>query len=297
MGAGFARLVGPEGARRSPSRITSVEDALRELLRNSRDAGASAIYVASTLRNRRFRKLTVIDDGCGIPESHKDLVFEPGITTRHLNPILHNVDPAPHGAGLSLYHLKNAATHAEVVSTGGPGKAPTSITATFDTRKIPERSLQSKARNSRTNLLATLQTFLKSTTGIQIYHSSPANILATFLQNHIIQTTDAKEAWVKGNELGLGVSLRTVQRIIKGELDVVEAVSSSDRVRRREGSGAGGREGIRVSLGQNEMDEIEAILRRIVRARYLEMGDLRVESRPGEMSFKVQVYELEDEYE
>ncbi len=41
LGAGFARLTGVEGARRSPSRLTHVEDALLELLRNARDAGAT----------------------------------------------------------------------------------------------------------------------------------------------------------------------------------------------------------------------------------------------------------------
>ena len=49
LGAGFARLTGVEGARRGPSRITHVEDALLELARNSRDAEAQNINVASTL--------------------------------------------------------------------------------------------------------------------------------------------------------------------------------------------------------------------------------------------------------
>ena len=75
LGSGFARLTGVEGARRRPSRITHVEDALFELLRNARDAGARRIYVASTLKDRRYRTLTVIDDGHGIPDSHRDLIL------------------------------------------------------------------------------------------------------------------------------------------------------------------------------------------------------------------------------
>jgi hypothetical protein len=63
LGSGFARLTGVEGARRAPSRISSVEDALFELLRNARDAGARNVYVASTLHRRRYRTLTVLDDG------------------------------------------------------------------------------------------------------------------------------------------------------------------------------------------------------------------------------------------
>ena len=129
LGAGFARLAGAEGARRTPSRISSVEDALLELLRNSRDSGARNIYVASVLRNRRYRTLTVLDDGAGIPKSHTDLVFEPGVTTRHLSPTVQHHDPSPHGAGVSLYHIKDAALDAYVASNANP----TSITVTFDT--------------------------------------------------------------------------------------------------------------------------------------------------------------------
>ena len=87
LGSGFARLTGPEGARRNPSRLRYVEDALVELLRNARDAGATTIFVASTLKSRRYRVLTVIDDGGGIPETHTDLIFEPGVTSRHLRPV------------------------------------------------------------------------------------------------------------------------------------------------------------------------------------------------------------------
>ena len=70
-----------------------MEDALLELLRNARDAGATRIYVASTLKNKRYRTLTVIDDGHGIPESHRDLILEPGVTTRHLDPVTNPEDP------------------------------------------------------------------------------------------------------------------------------------------------------------------------------------------------------------
>jgi Mor family transcriptional regulator len=293
LGAGFARLLGPEGARRSPSRISSVEDALLELLRNSRDAEARNIYVASTLRNRRYRTLTVLDDGCGIPESHRDLIFEPGVTTRHLAPTLQSNDPAPHGAGLSLYHLKNTAIHAEVASTSNP----TSITATFDTRQIPERSLQSNSRNSHTNLSATLRKFLENTTNVHLYHSSPARILATLIKNRIIQNRDSEEVWESARAVGLKLSLRTVQRIIKGELGRAEAVTHSRRETVKGSGRAGGRGEVSVSLGHEETVEIEDILKRIVRSRYLEMGSLRVESRPGEIFFKAQVYEPEDDYE
>ncbi|MCA1849418.1 MAG: ATP-binding protein, partial [Actinobacteria bacterium] len=84
--------------------MSHVEDALLELLRNAREASARNVFVASTLKHRRYRTLTVLDDGSGIPETHKALIFEPGITTRHLSPVLDHPNEPPHGAGLSLYH-------------------------------------------------------------------------------------------------------------------------------------------------------------------------------------------------
>ena len=124
LGAGFARLTGAEGTRRAPSRIAYVEDALLELLRNARDADAENVYVASILNRRRYRTLTVLDDGHGIPSSHRDLIFQAGVTTRHLNPI---TDPPgggsqnpPHGAGLSLYHIREAALEATLLKQSLP---------------------------------------------------------------------------------------------------------------------------------------------------------------------------------
>src|SRR3712207_9578316 len=78
--------------------------------------------VASTLKGRRYRVLTVIDDGGGIPDSYRDLIFEPGVTSRHLSPVAdpRGLDGVPHGAGLSLYHLRNLAVEAKLLSASLP---------------------------------------------------------------------------------------------------------------------------------------------------------------------------------
>ncbi|MDP8948990.1 MAG: ATP-binding protein [Actinomycetota bacterium] len=296
LGSGFARLAGAEGARRGPSRLHYVEDALLELLRNARDAGAQSVFVASTLKRRRYRTLTVLDDGLGIPETHRDLIFEPGVTTRHLNPVLDPGDPneAPHGAGLSLYHIKNAASSAEVLSAS----SPTSIKATFDTNTLPERTLQSTSRPSHTNLLATLQNF--ATNDLNLYYSSPARILATLLQNHIIPwpaTTD--ELRRRARALGLEISLRTVQRVWRGAIRPVGSVREGRSVAgvKRE-AGRGDLAGAPVlALGEEERGGIADILRRAARASYLELGELELRTRPGEISFRARVYEPEEEYE
>jgi Histidine kinase-, DNA gyrase B-, and HSP90-like ATPase len=289
LGAGFARLTGVEGARRGPSRITHVEDALLELARNSRDAGAARIYVASALKGRRYRTITVIDDGHGIPQSHRDLIFEPGVTTRHLNPIRDPHDPnsSPHGAGLSLYQIKNLSLETRVLSTS----SPTAIQVTFDTNAIPERSLQATTRPSNTNLRATLEHFTASTHSprLQAYYGPPARILATLLRHRIIQPKRGSVALRKAAlALGLAVSMRSVGVVSAGE-------RKENTGRRRVGAGGDG--GPVLELGEEESARITDILRRAARAGYLEVEDVRLESRPGEFSLRARVYEPEEEYE
>lgn len=303
LGAGFARLTGVEGARRGPSRITHVEDALLELLRNARDAGAANIFVASTLKDRRYRTLTVIDDGDGIPESHRDVILEPGVTTRHLNPITEPDDPSatPHGAGLSLYQIKSLALNVSVLSPS----SPTSVQATFDTHTLPERTLQSTTRPSKSNLRSTLQTFTERANAphrnppLYTYYGPPARILATLLHNHIIQGRDSVSLREVALGLGLGVSTRSVRRILRGEVRPVESVVEGEgvdgRVRRRGGRVIG--DGPVLALGEQETARIADILRRAAGAQYVEVEDLRLESRPGEISLKARVYEPEEEYE
>jgi hypothetical protein len=312
LGAGFARLTGAEGARRGPSRVTHIEDALLELLRNARDAAAKNVYVASTLKGRRYRSLTVLDDGHGVPISHKDLIFEAGVTTRHLDPVVDQdgSPSAPHGAGLSLYHIREAAVEASVKSTSDP----TSIKVTFDTHAVPERTLQSASRPSRTNLLATLENFA-ATNPLNLYHGPPARILATLLKHRIIHSNMTSEELRRGaRELGLEVSRRTVQRIRGGEIAAVGAVSGArrgHRMRRRRSSSNSsssssvketrGRaergDGPMLMLGERERAEIEAILRRAAKASYLEFEGIKLELRPGEIAIKGLVYEPEEEYE
>jgi hypothetical protein len=300
LGAGFARLTGVEGPRRAPSRITHVEDALLELARNARDAGATHIYVASTLKDRRFRTLTVIDDGHGIPKSHRDLIFEPGVTTRHLNPVTEPGDPSTHGAGLSLYQIKNHSVQTRVLSTS----SPTSIQATFDTNSLPERTLQSSTRPSKSNLRATLERFTATTNAqsprLQTYYGPPGRILATLFYHRIIQThRDSAGLREAAFGLGLGVSVRSAQRILRGEVRPVEGVSGGERGAGVRGRRAVGRRdgGAVLQLGEEESARIADILRRAARAGYMEVEELRFESRPGEISLRARVYEPEEEYE
>lgn len=277
-----------------------MEDALIELLRNARDAEARNIYVASILRRRRFRTLTVIDDGHGIPAPYTDLIFEPGVTTRHLYPTQEPTDPTapPHGAGLALHHIRKLALKTGVLSAA----SPTSITATFDTQALPERSLQSRTRPSRTNLLATLASFVQATnsrrpTPINLYYGPPGKILSRLLDNRIILPgSSLDEMSERAEKLGLGISRRTLQRIRGGDVPAASRVHGVG-----EGSGnpssTGKREGALLRAGDEELARIADILRGMAAASYLDMDDLRFEARPGEIVLRARVHEPEDAYE
>ncbi|WP_273845634.1 ATP-binding protein [Rubrobacter calidifluminis] len=303
LGGGFARLGGPEGHRRAPSRIDSVEAVLRELVRNARDAKARNVFVASTLRSRRYRTLTVIDDGEGVPESYADLIFEPGVTSRHLDPVSTFPGEPPHGSGLSLYHIREAAVEARLVSPS----SPTSFSVTLDTLSLPERSLQSESRPSRANLIATLRSFLLHAPYLRLHYGTPSAILASLLQNRIIlNSRDGKTSAVleEACSIGLKVSLRTVQRIMRGEIDPARRISWEEpgrrgRIKERDGADAELRTTTlpEVALDREEMERLRSLLSEAASARYARLESIEAESRPGILTLKARFYEPEDEYE
>jgi hypothetical protein len=104
--------------------------------------------------------------------------------------------------------------------------------------------------------------------------------------------------------LGLEVSLRTVQRILAGDVPAAGEVTSGTVISGRRVSGApptaAGRDGPAgpiLSMGTEDLAEIQAVLRRAAESSYLDLGGLDVEARPGEVVLRARVYEQEDEYE
>lgn len=298
LGGGFARLTGVEGARRAPSRILTVEDALRELARNAVDAGARNIYVATSLHARRYRELIVLDDGCGVPEPYRERIFEPGVTTRHLSPS--RTDGDTHGAGLSLYHLKESALSAEVLSL----REPTSIRAVFDTQILPERDLQSASRASSTNLLATLRAFAEKTSAPDIYYGAPASMIALLLDKRIILagSTVELERWCR-KRMGAGLTRRTLQRVLKGQValagrveagaDGVISVAEEEQDSAERFAAFGGK----LHLEERDLSEIRDVIERAARESYLQIGGLNFSAREGEIVLRARVYEAEEEYD
>lgn len=299
LGYGFARLTGVEGVRRAPSRIETVEDALLELLRNSADAGAENIYVATALHARRYRELVILDDGCGIPEAYLEMVFEPGVTTRHLTPS--RIAERTHGAGLSLHHIRESSVSANVVSS----KTPTSIRAVFDTETLPEHSLQSAPnprRASRSNLRATLEAFVAAPGAPEIFYGSPAGILALLSNDRIIpREVRELELWSE-ERMGVELSRRTIQRVVKGSVSPAEKVREagrSDEQRGEEGRKREGftSEGVRLTLSERDLAEIRSVIERAAEESYLEVGELGFESGEGEVMVRARIYEAEEEYD
>lgn len=315
LGSGFVRLGGSEVPRRVRSPLSTAEDVLAALLDNALQAGARNIYVASSLSRRRFRTLTVIDDGPGIPASHAKSVFDPGVTSR-LQGSSHSA------AGMSLHHIRSVAVEATLKHP----KNPTSFTVVLDTNAVPEKTLQSlgKASTHRAarNLLTTaLQTTQKHANNPDetpsIYYASPSSILATLLHNRIMQirsegsglggvTIGDLAGW--GREVGVAVSTRTARRILSGDITPVSPLSSSlvggsgavgggaNPAPSGSGVGAVSEPLAPLRLDDEETAAIEDILASAAGRAYLSVGEVEVNSRPGEIIIRARLFELEDEY-
>ena len=101
-------------------------------------------------------------------------------------------------------------------------------------------------------------------------------------------------------DLGLELSLRTVQRVWRGEVRPVGAVAparAGDDPGRKKRDRRKIEDGPVLVVGEEERGAVADILRRAARASFLEVGELQLESRPGEISVRVRVYEPEENYE
>ena len=188
LGCGFVRLRSAEAERRQAKHdVRCSEDIVIEMLRNSRDAHARNIYVASS-REGSSRKFTVIDDGDGIPSSMHKRIFDARVTSKL--DTMHMDLWGVHGRGMALYAVKLNADVAQVVASS-PGGG-TSIHVEADVERLGERRDQSSmpvflvgedgkttVRGPR-NISRTVCEFAFVEQGIcRVYLGSPADIAAT----------------------------------------------------------------------------------------------------------------------
>jgi len=246
LGHGYVRLRITEAERRQALQdIRSVEDVVRELFRNARDAGARRVYIAFQKERDRYRHVAVIDDGCGIPPEIQDRIFDSRVTSK-IEGVL--ADPfGVHGRGMALFSMRATIDQVELIySKPGCGAV---IKAVVDTRKVPEKKDQStyprlvQEEGQEAVLAGThnvprlLVEFALAGEGPAIYLGSNADILATLLGHArsdggdgspggptpvfaglaTIAEARALRDFAAGR-LGLQVSERNCFRILEGEI-------------------------------------------------------------------------------
>lgn len=251
FGDGYVKLCTTEAERRQAKQdVRSVEDVVIELLRNARDAGASTIYLSSS-KNDANRFITVIDDGCGIPEHMQEAVFDARVTSKLESS---HIDRwGMHGRGMALFSIKLNVPNARIVASG-PGLG-TSLALCIDTNLLPEKADQSTwpsiGKNDEGtrdvckgphNILRTALEFAfeerRTTT---LFIGSPSEILSTLVWRPSRRidsrslifckdpaalpvymrpqlANDACELASLAKSIGLDVSARTAQRVLTKEI-------------------------------------------------------------------------------
>ncbi|MCL2332870.1 MAG: ATP-binding protein [Actinomycetia bacterium] len=261
LGEGFVRLKVSEAERRQAKHdIRCIEDILIELLRNARDAGARRLFIASSLEEGR-RRLTVIDDGQGVPLSLQQQIFEPRVTSKLASMTVDGW--GVHGRGMALYSIAQNTELCRLVASGAGQGAALEVCA--DTRQLKERSDQSTWPQIRVrgeefsiesgprNLLRSALEFAAQHPQLELYFGSPAEVVATLrvfgraeLEARGLQTADARllpvwlwpaqaadgaELFEAARALGLALSERNAYRVLRGEIAPVKTLAEVMRRR------------------------------------------------------------------
>jgi len=188
LGNGYVRLKISEAERRQAFQdINCVEDIIVELLRNSRDAGSENIFIGTKKKEYKTRIVHFIDDGVGIPEELKNLIFEARVTSK--------LDDARkdtygfHGRGMALFSIKMNVRKIMVTYSGKSRGA--SFYLDIDLGKVPEKKDQSiipqiiktdtniNIIGGVNNIIKTLIEFQVHHRGMNFYYGTPTQILAT----------------------------------------------------------------------------------------------------------------------
>lgn len=253
LGDGFVRLRSSEAERRQAAQdIRSSEDIVIELLRNARDAGARHIFVA-TQKSGTTRHLTIIDDGCGIPASQHERIFEPRVTSKL--DTAHMDKWGMHGRGMALYSIAVNASVAQVKDSAPDNGA--SIVVETNTEQLGEKTDQSTfphfekgeggvlAMRGPKNILRTVCEFaLEHRHDCEVFVGSPTDIAATLvaygmatlspsarafcpapdtlpLIKRLAVATDPEHLSALCEAMGLELSSRSARRILDGTIPPV----------------------------------------------------------------------------
>jgi len=256
LGDGYVRLKITEAERRQALQdIRCVEDVVKELVRNARDAGAANVYVTFQKEKGRWRNITVLDDGVGIPESMHRRIFEARVTSKVRDVVQDTF--GVHGRGMALFSIKQVADDMRLVrSQEGRG---TIMQARIDTAGLPEKKDQSsfprleadedgtpQIAGGPRNVPRVLSEFALESQGLQVFMGSNAEILATLFHHSV----EMRKSWSAGEEgmrrpfwfelgniregrmlhgfasqeLGLNVSERNAFRVLELEIDPLMSI-------------------------------------------------------------------------
>lgn len=258
LGEGFVRLRVSEAERRQAKHdIRSVEDIVVELLRNARDAHAQRIFVA-TSREGDTRSITVLDDGVGVPEGMKDLIFEPRVTSKLDTMVMDSW--GVHGRGMALFSIRSNTERADVVCTA-PHKG-TAVTVVAHTSELAERKDQSswptlerdengmlRVAKGPHNIARRVVEFALEHSGLDVFLGSPAEVLTTLFmlarfemdESELLfcdeperlavwqrpgACADASELTKMSADIGVPVSERTAHRVVAGDIVPLNTVMS-----------------------------------------------------------------------
>ena len=256
LGDGFVRLrVGEAERRQAKHDIRCIEDVVIEMLRNSRDAGARRILVA-TGREADARTLVVLDDGSGVPDHMRERIFDARVTSKLDS--YHMDRWGVHGRGMALFSIKENTKDARVLASG-PGLG-SSIRVDADASVLAERKDQStwpsvgrgddgeQQLRGPHNIIRTCCEFaLEERHGCEVYLGSSAEVLATaralardasddasllFVDDvtrlpvllRPAVAGDARELSDVAAALGLDISERTAHRILAGQIKPLRPV-------------------------------------------------------------------------
>jgi hypothetical protein len=256
FGDGFVRLKISEAERRQAKHdIRSVEDVVVELLRNSRDAHARRIFLATGREGDR-RTITVVDDGVGVPKGLLDRVFEPRVTSKLDSMVIDRW--GVHGRGMALFSIRSNTAEARIAASDT--HKGTSVAVSADVSQLAERADQStwpiverddqgapRVVRGPHNLIRRVVEFAVEHPGIELYVGTPTEILATMTaiakseldSSDLLFCDDLEKlpVWLRcaaaadagelvdvAEAIGIPVSERTAHRVLGQELRPVGTV-------------------------------------------------------------------------
>lgn len=257
LGDGFVRLKISEAERRQAKHdIRNFEDVVVELLRNSRDAHARRIFVA-TSRDGDLRHTTVVDDGVGVPQHLHEAIFEPRVTSKLETMVVDRW--GVHGRGMALFSVRSNVEEARIIASDS--HRGLALVVSSDTTKLSERADQSawptvetgedgraKVVRGPHNINRRVVEFALEHPEVDVYLGTPTEVVATLhvLAHDRLDTSqlmfcddpgklpvwqrpaiaaDADELVEIASSIGLPISERTAHRVLAGDLSALDRVA------------------------------------------------------------------------